>query len=134
MSNHALVSLVTLVSLIVFFWTALRVGRARGTYGIKAPATTGHEEFDRHFRVQMNTLEGLVMFLPSLWLFAAFGNEQIAAGLGVVWIIGRVLYAVTYVSDPAKRSAGFGISALAMLALLLGALFFVAKALIAPGV
>jgi uncharacterized MAPEG superfamily protein len=134
MSNHALVSLVTLVSLMVFFWTGLRVGRARGTYGIKAPATTGHEEFDRHFRVQMNTLEGLVIFLPALWLFAAFGNEQIAAGLGVVWIIGRVLYAVTYVTDPSKRGAGFGISALAMLALLLGALFFVAKALIAPGV
>jgi uncharacterized MAPEG superfamily protein len=82
----------------------------------------------------MNTLEGLVIFLPALWLFAAFGNEQIAAGLGAVWIIGRVLYAVTYVSDPAKRSAGFGISALAMLALLLGALFFVVKAVIAPGV
>ncbi len=134
MSNHALVSLVTLVSLMVFFWTGLRVGRARGTYGIKAPATTGHEEFDRHFRVQMNTLEGLVIFLPALWLFAVFGNEQIAAGLGVVWIIGRVLYAVTYVADPSKRSAGFGISALAMLALLLGALFFVAKALITSGV
>jgi uncharacterized MAPEG superfamily protein len=82
----------------------------------------------------MNTLEGLVIFLPALWLFAAFGNEKIAAGLGAVWIIGRVLYAVTYVSDPAKRSAGFGISALAMLALLLGALFFVVKAVIAPGV
>ena len=132
--SHALVSLVTLIALLVFFWTGLRVGRARGTYGIKAPATTGHEEFDRYFRAQMNTLEGLVIFLPALWLFALFGNEQVAAGLGGVWIIGRILYALTYVKDPAKRSAGFGISALAMLALLLGALFFVAKALVIGGV
>ncbi len=131
--THALVSLVTLVSLVVLLWTGIRVSRARGTYGIKAPATTGHDEFERHFRVQMNTLEGIALFLPSLWLFALFGSEPIAAALGVVWIIGRVLYALTYVKDPAKRSAGFGIAALAMLALLLGALFFVGKALIAPG-
>jgi uncharacterized membrane protein YecN with MAPEG domain len=131
--THALVSLVTLISLLVLFWTGIRVSRARGTYGIKAPATTGHEEFERHFRVQMNTLEGIVLFLPSLWLFALFGNEPIAAGLGVIWIIGRIIYAVTYVRDPAKRSAGFAISGLAMLVLLLGSLFFVGKALIAPG-
>lgn len=131
--THALVSLVTLISLLVLFWTGIRVSRARGTYGIKAPATTGHEEFERHFRVQMNTLEGIVLFLPSLWLFALFGNEPIAAGLGVIWIIGRIIYAVTYVRDPAKRSAGFAISGLAMLVLLLGSLFFVGKALILPG-
>ena len=101
--THSLVSLVTLISLMTFFWTGLRVGRARGTYGIKAPATTGHEEFERHFRVQMNTLESIVIFLPALWLFAVFGNEPIAAGLGVIWIIGRILYAVTYVKDPAKQ-------------------------------
>jgi uncharacterized membrane protein YecN with MAPEG domain len=131
--THALVSLVTLISLLVLFWTGLRVGRARGTYGIKAPATTGHDEFERHFRVQMNTLEGIVIYLPALWIFAVFGSEPIAAGLGVIWIIGRIIYAVTYVRDPAKRSAGFGISGLAMLVLLLGSLFFVGKALIAPG-
>jgi uncharacterized membrane protein YecN with MAPEG domain len=131
--THALVSLVTLISLLVLFWTGLRVGRARGTYGIKAPATTGHDEFERHFRVQMNTLEGIVIYLPALWIFAVFGSEPIAAGLGVIWIIGRIIYAVTYVRDPAKRSAGFAISGLAMLVLLLGSLFFVGKALIAPG-
>jgi glutathione S-transferase len=131
--THALVSLVTLISLMVFFWTGLRVGRARGTFGIKAPATTGHDEFERHFRVQMNTLEGIVIYLPALWIFAVFGSEPIAAGLGVIWIIGRIIYAVTYVRDPAKRSAGFAISGLAMLVLLLGSLFFVGKALIAPG-
>ena len=100
----------------------------------KAPATSGPEEFDRYFRVQMNTMEGLIQFLPSLWIFALFGNEQIGAVLGLIWIVGRILYALAYVKDPATRGRGFMIAGLSMLALQLGGLYFVIMGLIQNGI
>ncbi len=125
------VAMVTLLSLVLFFWMGIRVGSARQRHAITAPATTGHPEFERHFRVQANTLEGLVMFLPSLWLFGIYLNEPIAAGLGLIWIIGRILYMMSYVKDPTKRGPGFGVQALATLTLLIGALGGVAWRMIA---
>ena len=122
METHNLVAIVTVLSLLVYFFTSLRVGRARATLNVPAPATTGHPEIERHFRVQMNTLEGIVIYVPSLWIFAVYWNDLVAAGLGLVWIIGRVIYMNAYVKDPASRSAGFGIQALGMMVLLLGAL------------
>lgn len=132
--NHSLVAVVTLLALLVFFWTAIRVGGARGKYGIKAPATSGHEEFDRHFRVQMNTLEGLVIFIPSLWIFALYGNDRVAAAAGLVWIVGRVLYALGYVKDPSQRRAGFAISSLSLLFLLFGGLIVAGMAVAQTGI
>ena len=131
MLDYVHVAMVTLLSLALFFWMGIRVGSARQRHAITAPATTGHPEFERHFRVQANTLEGLVMFLPSLWLFAIYGNEPIAAGLGLVWIIGRIMYMMSYVKDPTKRGPGFGIQALASLALLIGAIGWVAWRMVA---
>lgn len=120
---HALVAIVTVLALLVFVVTIGRVGKARGTFGINAPATTGHEIFERHFRIQMNTLEQLMLFLPSLWLFAIYWQNQfIAAGLGLLWVIGRIIYMVGYTKDPKARSLGFGIAALPMLILLIGGL------------
>jgi glutathione S-transferase len=120
---HPLVALITLLSLVLFTWMALRVGAARARCGVAAPATHGHPEFERHFRIHANTLEGLMVFLPSLWLFAIFvGNDAIAAGLGAVWIVGRVIYMIGYAKAAESRNAGFGIQALAMFALLFGAL------------
>ena len=118
---HPLVALVTVVALMLFLWQGLRVGSARSRYGVEAPATTGHPDFERHFRVHANTLEGLMIFLPSLWLFAIYLNDWIAAGLGVVWIIGRIVYTIGYTQQASRRGLGFGIQALAGLALLLGA-------------
>jgi hypothetical protein len=129
---HGYVALVTLLALMVYVWMFMRVGSARQRFGVEAPAVTGHPEFERHFRVQANTLEGLIVFLPSLWLFGAYLNELIAAGLGAVWIVGRVLYMISYAKDPKTRSAGFGIQALATVALLFGALGAVAWALLKP--
>jgi glutathione S-transferase len=119
---HNLVALDTLFALMLFFWMCVRVGGARARFGIAAPATAGHPEFERHFRVQMNTLEGLVVFLPSLWLFAVYVNEEVAAALGLVWIVGRILYMQGYVKDVKSRGLGFGIQALATLVLMLGSL------------
>ena len=120
--HHSLVAIVTLLSLILYFVMSLRVGRARSQYGIAAPAITGNEDFERVFRVHANTLEWLVIYLPSLWLFAAYGDERVAALLGVVWIAGRFLYMTGYSKAAASRSMGFGIQALATGVLLFGAL------------
>ncbi|MEY3260280.1 MAG: hypothetical protein RIT46_1109 [Pseudomonadota bacterium] len=132
--THYLTALVTLLAVLTFFWTTLRVATARGKYDVKAPATSGPEEFDRYFRVQMNTMEGLIQFLPSLWIFALFGNEKIGAVLGLIWIVGRILYALAYVKDPATRGRGFMIAGLSMLALQLGGLYFVIMGLIQNGI
>ena len=129
---HGYVALVTLLALLVYLWMFMRVGSARGRFGVEAPAVTGHPEFERHFRVQANTLEGLIVFLPALWLFALYLNEMVAAGLGLVWVVGRVLYMLSYAKDPKTRSAGFGIQALATVALLFGAVGAVVWALLKP--
>lgn len=125
-----LVALVTGLALLQFVIFAMLVGWARGKYGVAAPATTGDPIFERYYRVQMNTLELLVVFLPSLWIFGYFIGETWAAGLGAVFIVGRLLYLLGYVADPKKREIGFGLSFLPVLALLIGALFGAGRALL----
>jgi len=122
MQPHYEVAVVSLLALLVYFWMGLSVGRARAQYGVAAPTMTGDPVLERHIRVQANTLEWLPIFLPALWLFAIYWNDRVAAGLGVVWIIGRIIYRFGYVADPAKRGLGFGIQALACAGLLFGAL------------
>jgi glutathione S-transferase len=118
------VAIVTVAALLQFFWFGWQVGVARTRYSIAAPACSGNEMFERVFRVHMNTLEQLVVFLPSLWIFAIYISPIWAAALGVVFIIGRFLYASTYVKDPKSRSAGFAMSAIPQLLLLLGILIW----------
>jgi glutathione S-transferase len=115
-------ALVTSLAVLVYFFTAIRVSRARAEFGIKAPAITGNPDFERAFRVQMNTLEWLPIFLPSLWLFAIYINDGIAAAIGLVWIVGRILYMIGYAKAANKRGPGFGVQALAAVALWLGSL------------
>ncbi len=122
MHPHSLVAIVTLLAILVYLWMGFRVGGARRTSGIAAPAMTGDPLLERSIRAHYNTLEWLPIFLVSLWLFAFYWNDLVAAGLGVVWIVGRVLYALGYVKDPAKRELGFMIQALASAVLLFGAL------------
>ena len=124
---HSWVAIVTCLSLLVVIWMMMRVGGARGRTGIAAPAMTGHPDLERHVRVHLNTLEALPIFLTSLWLFTLVYptfpfTDMIAAGLGLLWIVGRVVYALGYVKDPAARSMGFLIQGVAILLLLLGAL------------
>ena len=120
-----LTSLVTLGAIILFFFMGLRVAKARGTFNVPAPATSGDPIFERHFRVQMNTLEWLAMFLPALWLGAVWHSVVVAAGLGLVWIVGRIIYMVAYVADPKTRSLGFVVQMLATLSLILLTLFHI---------
>ena len=116
------VNLIISIALLEFLWFGFAVGRAREKYGVKAPATTGNAIFERYFRVQMNTLEQLVVFVPSIVLFAHYVEPRIAAALGLVFVIGRAWYFRSYVRDPATRSAGFALSFLPLVVLLLGAL------------
>jgi len=115
-------ALVTCLAILFYFFTSLQVGKARAKFGIKAPATTGNPGFERVFRVQMNTLEWLPFFLPALWLFAIYISDPIAAVLGLVWIVGRILYMTGYSQAAEKRGRGFGIQAAAAILLWLGAM------------
>ena len=123
-------ALVTCLALAFYFFTSFQVGKARATFGVKAPAATGNPDFERVFRVQMNTLEWMPLFLPSLWLFAIYISDPIAAAIGVVWIVGRILYMTGYAQAAEKRGRGFGIQALAAGVLWLGALGAIIRGLI----
>lgn len=122
MQPHSLVAIVTLLSLLLYFAMGLGVARARQKCGIQAPTMTGDPVLERCIRVQANTLEWLPIFLVSMWLFAIYWNDLVAAAVGLVWILGRFLYGRGYVADPAKRETGFMIQALACAVLLFGAL------------
>jgi glutathione S-transferase len=114
------VNIVTALAVLQFMVFGFKVGSARGHYSIKAPAVTGNDLFERHFRVQQNTLEQLVTFLPSLYLFSRYFNPLVAAALGVVYLMGRELYAAAYVKDPEKRGPWFGLTFLPTVILIVG--------------
>ncbi len=101
------VHIIALLAVFQFIAFCILVGAARGKYGIKAPAMTGNEHFERAVRVQMNTLEQLVCFLPALFIAAVYWPQTYVAALGVVYLVGRTLYRQAYVNDPAKRGLGF---------------------------
>ena len=122
MQPHSWVAIVTIAALLVYVWMAARIARARRKCGIQAPTMTGDPVLERHIRVQANTLEWLPLFLPSLWLFAIYISDGIAAAIGLVWVIGRVLYVFGYAKAVKDRSRGFAIQALAAIALWVGAI------------
>jgi uncharacterized MAPEG superfamily protein len=114
----ALVELITVLALLQFLYFGILVGQARERLGVKAPAITGNEVFERYLRVQMNTLELLILFLPALWLAVAHLDARWLALLGALYLIGRFVYLRAYIAQPSKRSLGFGLSALPILILL----------------
>jgi len=113
-------SLITWLTLILMIGLGFNVARARGRYGVRAPATGGNEQFERVYRVQMNTLENAVVFLPALWLGAWYWRPAWAGLCGAVWLAGRIWYARAYVRDPARRGGGFNLSILGFAALIIG--------------
>lgn len=118
---------VTLSALLLYLLFTLNVGRARIKDKVAAPATTGNEHFDRVYRVQMNMLEQMAFFLPSLWLCAFFLSDEAAAAGGFVWCMGRAVYSVAYIREPALRGRGMMISFAAQTALFLGAVYAVLR-------
>ena len=116
------VTIVIALALLQFMGFGIAVGWARDKYQVHAPATTGNAVFERYFRVQMNTLEQLVVFLPSIWLFAHQVNATWAAGLGAVYLIGRLVYFRSYTRDPKSRGLGFLLTGLPTMIMVAGVL------------
>jgi len=116
----AWIVLVTLAALLLYFYMSALVARARQKHNVPAPAMSGDPEFERTFRVQMNTLEWLPIFLPTLWISEMYWDDRIVAAVGVVWIVGRVMYMLGYIKAANQRSMGFMVQALAVLVLLIG--------------
>lgn len=127
------VALVTLLAVLVYFWMAAMVARTRRRVGIFAPVMTGDPTLERTIRAHVNTLEWLPIFLPSLWLFAIYWSSTVAAALGALWIVGRIVYFLGYTAAAEKRRPGFAIQAAAASALLIGALGRVIYLLVATG-
>jgi glutathione S-transferase len=127
---YPLTTLITLFSICLFLYMGMRVGLSRNKYGVEAPATSGHPDFDRLFRIHMNTLEGLAMFLPALWIFATFVSDVGAAALGLIWFLGRVTFMIGYSKAAKSRSAGFGIQFLALVILVIGGFYGVISSLL----
>jgi glutathione S-transferase len=125
-------SLITALTLLLYLAITINVGRARAKYKVPVPQMTGDPDFERVLRVQQNTLEQMVLFLPGLWLFSFYVNSLWAAGIGAVWILGRIAYAVGYYQAAEKRGIGFAISSLSGMVLLLGSLAGIISSLVQP--
>ena len=130
MTLHVYPALATCLALLVYVWTIYLCGRARGRHNIKAPAVTGHPEFERYYRIQQNTLEQLAVFLPSLWVFATVVSPFWGGIIGLVFVAASVFYVVSYARDPAARGPGFAVGVTATLILLLGGLAGVVKVML----
>ncbi len=124
------VALVIVLAIIQYFFFVGMVGKARGQYSVSAPATTGNEMFERVYRVQQNTLEQLMIFIPVLYLFALYIHALAAAGIGVLFLLGRMVYYRSYIADPASRGTGMMLGFLACLILMTGSLVGIILALI----
>ncbi|MBD2197285.1 MULTISPECIES: MAPEG family protein [Calothrix] len=125
-------SLITALTLVLYLVITINVGRARGKYKVPPPQMTGDPNFERVLRVQQNTLEQIVLFLPGLWLFSFYVNPLWAAGIGAVWLVGRIVYAWGYYQAAEKRLVGFGISSLSGMVLLVGSLVGIILSLVQP--
>jgi glutathione S-transferase len=123
-------SCITLLTVVLMFGLTFNVGRARAKYQVKAPAVTGHELFERAYRIQLNTIENVLMFLPALWLYAVFLSDKGAGDSGAIWLIARVWYAIAYQVNPAKRGLGFIISILVIAGLWAGAAYGIFQQLV----
>ena len=129
--------LITLLTLVLYQVLAFNVAKARGKYGVKAPATTGNLDFERRYRVQMNTLEQMVVFLPAMWIFGEtlagpllnefWTGQRVAALIGAIWLVSRIIYAKAYYADSEKRYWGMGITLLCNIILSVGALIVIVR-------
>lgn len=122
--------IVTVIALLEYMFFTLQAGMKREEFGVNAPATSGNEMWERYFRVQQNTLEQLVVFIPALWLFAHFWSPTIAAAVGLLFIVGRPMYFAAYVKEPSSRTVGFLMGFLCNAVLVLGSLAGAIRALL----
>ena len=126
----AWVNLVTLIALLEYFTFGALVGKARRQFGVKAPAISGNPVFERYFRVQQNTLECLIIFVPALWISAQYWEPAIMAAIGAIVLVGRILYFRSYLRDPTTRGIGFLLSMGPILLLVLAGLAGIGRSLL----
>jgi glutathione S-transferase len=119
-----------LLALAEYIVMAGLVGRARGKYGIRAPAMTGHPDFERANRVHINTLENLIIFVPAVWIFATYVSPLYAAILGAAFVVARAVYAIGYLQAAEKRGIGAGVTGIVNVLLVAGGLIGIARALL----
>jgi glutathione S-transferase len=131
MAAYPLTTLAIIVAILLYFVLGALVGVARAKYDVPAPLPTGHPEFDKRNRVHINTLEQLALFLPAIFLAASVLGDLVTAITGLVWSVGRIVYARGYYADPGKRGPGFGITMLATLVLIVAAGYGAVATLIA---
>ncbi|MBD2297490.1 MAPEG family protein [Nostoc sp. FACHB-87] len=125
-------SLITALTLLLYSVITINVGRARAKYKVMPPQMTGDPNFERVLRVQQNTLEQTILFLPGLWLFSVYINPLWGAVIGAIWLIGRIVYAWGYYQAAEKRMIGFAITTMSGMVLLLGSLIGIILALVKP--
>jgi len=125
-----LIAIVTVLALLQFVWFGMQVGSMRGKHEVKAPAMSGHPEFERVLRVHYNTMEQLILFLPAIWLYGHMVNPVWGAGIGVIYLIGRFVYRAAYLKDPAGRSAGFMLTFIPVAVMLVWVLIVAVKNLL----
>jgi len=120
-------TLIVMLALVEYVWFTMRVGMSREKLGIEAPKTVGDERFERLFRIQMNTLEQLVIFIPATYAFAAYVSTKWVWLFGALFIVGRLMYSAAYLGDPKKRAPGMAMTLLANVALVVGVLIALAR-------
>ena len=123
--DHA--TLIVLLALLQYVWFTARVGLARGKYNVNAPACDGDETWNRLFRIQQNTMEQLIVFVPATFAFAYYVSELWVLIPGLAFLVGRFLYSAEYLKDPKTRTPGMSITLLSNVVLVLGALFGLMK-------
>lgn len=114
------VAIVTVIVLVQYFVFGYYVSRERIRHGVQAPATSGHPDFERAFRIHQNTLEQLAVFMPALWMFGFYVHPLTAAVIGLLFPAGREVYRRSYLADPSSRLAGAAITGATTIVLLLG--------------
>jgi len=122
-------AILTLLTAALQIWAAVQVAKARGRFGIKAPATTGDPGFERVFRAQMNTIENTLVFLPVLWISAFYGLPVLYLVAGAIWLLARVWYVQAYSAEAARRGLAFTISMAALGVLLADAGLGIARSM-----
>lgn len=110
MGDFAWPGIVSSLALLVYYFTLFKAGMARGRFKVPAPSHDGPEEYLRYVRAHQNTLEHLALFLPGIWLFACAVSPLWAAGIGMLWPIGRLGYALGYYQSADARRIGLYVS------------------------
>jgi glutathione S-transferase len=110
------------IALLQYIFFTGRAGFARGKYEVKAPKTDGNDTWEILFRVQQNTMEQLVIFIPGMIAFSIYVSEVWVLLPGILFVVGRQVYSHLYIKNPDSRGPGMVLSFFSNIALVLATL------------